>query len=239
MLVLKNLAFGFLVLFLAACGAPRPRHAVPQNESAPVAAPAAPLPAAAYRIDASRSELRILVYRAGALARFGHNHVLVNRSIQGSVNLANPASASQFRLSVPAAAFVVDDAQMRREEGADFAAEVPEDAKSGTLRNMLSSGVLDAGPFPTITVASIERHTAQQPADAGPMVATVMVEVAGHESTIAVPVTIEQDSSHLSAAGSFEIRQSALGLTPYSLMLGALQVQDAITIKFRIIASPG
>jgi hypothetical protein len=35
-----------------------------------------------------------------------------------------------------------------------------------------------------------------------------------------------------------ELRQTALGLTPYSLMLGALQVQDAIRIKFNIVASP-
>ena len=34
-----------------------------------------------------------------------------------------------------------------------------------------------------------------------------------------------------------ELRQSALGLTPYSIMFGALQVQDAVTIKFRLIAS--
>jgi hypothetical protein len=238
MLVFKNVGFGFLVLLLAACGAPRPRQTVPQNVGGPAQLPAAPSSAAAYRIDSSRSELRILVYRAGALARFGHNHVLVNRSIEGSVNRANPAAASQFRLSVPAAAFVVDDAQMRREEGADFAAEVPEDAKSGTLRNMLSAGVLDADRFPAITVASVERTGGQQPADSGRMVA-VTVQVAGHESEIDVPVTFEQDSSHLSAAGSFELRQSALGLTPYSLMLGALQVQDAITIKFRIVAAPG
>jgi hypothetical protein len=33
------------------------------------------------------------------------------------------------------------------------------------------------------------------------------------------------------------LRQSVLGLTPDSLMLGALQVQDAITIKFQIVAS--
>jgi hypothetical protein len=33
-----------------------------------------------------------------------------------------------------------------------------------------------------------------------------------------------------------ELRQSTLGLTPYSLMLGALQVQDALTVKFKIVA---
>jgi hypothetical protein len=238
MLVFKNLALGFFVLLLAACGAPRPRAVEPQNAgvSAPLAA--APPSATAYRVDASRSELRILVYRAGALARFGHNHVLVNRSIEGSVNLANPAGSSQFRLRVPAAAFVVDDAQLRREEGTDFAAEVPEDAKSGTLRNMLSAGVLNADQFPMITVVSVERSGGPPSADSGPMLVTVAVQVAGHESKIEVPVTLEQDAGHLSAAGTFELRQSELGLTPYSLMLGALQVQDAITIKFKIVAAP-
>jgi hypothetical protein len=31
-----------------------------------------------------------------------------------------------------------------------------------------------------------------------------------------------------------ELRQSALGLTPYSLLHGALQVQDAMQLKFKI-----
>jgi hypothetical protein len=35
-----------------------------------------------------------------------------------------------------------------------------------------------------------------------------------------------------------ELRQTDLGLTPYSLMLGALQVQDAMTVKFKIVALP-
>ena len=37
------------------------------------------LPGRVYRIDERQSELRILVYRAGPLARLGHNHVMVNR----------------------------------------------------------------------------------------------------------------------------------------------------------------
>jgi hypothetical protein len=33
------------------------------------------------------------------------------------------------------------------------------------------------------------------------------------------------------------LRQSDLGLTPFSVMLGALQVQDEMHIKFKIVAS--
>ena len=82
-------------------------------------------------------------------------------------------------------------------------------------------------------IAAAQSATAQ---DVATLTATVAISVAGHESTIDVPFTLRSDSSHLSATGSLELRQSTLGLTPYSLMLGALQVQDAMTIKFTLVA---
>ena len=69
--------------------------------------------------------------------------------------MPGPTSAAAFSLRIPAAGFVVDDAALRREEGADFAEETSEDAKSGTLRNMLSPALLDAAQFPAITVRSL------------------------------------------------------------------------------------
>ena len=53
------------------------------------------------------------------------------------------------------------------------------------------------------------------------------------------PSRFKCDSGRLSATGVLELRQSALGLTPYSLMLGALQVQDQMTVKFKIVAVAG
>jgi hypothetical protein len=178
------------------------------------------------------------VYRAGPLARFGHNHVIVNHAIRGMVSLADEAGESVFRLNVPVAGFVVDDPQARRDEGADFAGDIPEDAKSGTLHNMLSAALLDADAFPMITVNSVAAPAAPEGARDGALTATVAIDVAGHESKVDVPLTLRVDSRRLSATGTLELRQSALGLTPYSLMLGALQVQDAITIKFDIVAVP-
>ena len=243
LLVFKSIKLGMVALLLAACTAPGPRHATPQNPGESPAAP--PSHGKVYRIDESRSELRILVYRAGPLAHLGHNHVMVNRSIHGVVNLADSVAETQFSMEVPAAAFVVDDAQARSEEGPDFAAAVPDDAKSGTLHNMLSTSLLDADEFPMITIKSIAIASAGAPGtprsdlqDAGAVTFTVAISVAGHESRLDVPVTLHRDSDNLSAVGAVELRQTALGLTPYSLMLGALQVQDAIRIKFNIVASP-
>ena len=249
----KILGIGALALVLAACGAFQARHAGPKSPGASpeLQAPASPIdqgaPGTTYRVDETQSELRILVYRAGSLARLGHNHVVVNRRLRGAVNVAGAgaAGAASFWLSVPSAAFDVDDAQARAEEGADFAAAVPDDARSGTLQNMLSAAVLDAAEFPAITVRSVAVASPQGADGTGAagateatrtMVASVTIGVAGHESTIDVPFALQMESGRLSATGTMELRQSALGLAPYSLMLGALQVQDQMTVKFRIVA---
>jgi hypothetical protein len=228
----KICSVGVLALLLGGCGAPKLRQAAP-----PISTGAAPSrgspPGRVYRVDENQSELRVLVYRAGALARFGHNHVIVNRAVRGSVSVADAAGAaasasgSAFSLTVPVAGFVVDDVQARREEGSDFAAEVPDDARTGTLHNMLSTAVLDADEFPAILVSGVEVAAST---------AAVAFSVAGHESKIDVPFALQIDAAHLVASGTLEVRQSALGLAPYSLMLGALQVQDTMTIKFKIVA---
>jgi hypothetical protein len=241
--VFKSLSVAALALVLAACGAPRPRQTTPPGPAEAVPRPELPTTRGGYHIDASQSELRVLVYRAGPLARFGHNHVMVNHSIRGTVGPADAAGAAVFSLIVPAAGFVVDDAQARSQEGPDFAGDIPEDAKSGTLRNMLSEAVLNADQFPLITVNCIATRVAQGAPGAptsgtASLIATLAIRVAGHDSTIDAPFALEKDSDRLAASGSLELRQSSLGLTPYSLMLGALQVQDAMTIKFRIVAVP-
>jgi hypothetical protein len=236
--VFKNLSIGVLALFLAGCGVLKVRPAAPPPKpEESISRPGLP-PGRVYRIDEKQSELRILVYRAGPLAHFGHNHVIVNHAVRGAVNLADVPGDSVFWLTVPVADFVVDDAQARREEGADFAADVPDAAKSGTLHNMLSAALLNADEFPVIAVRSVAGSGSRAASGAGALTATVAISVAGHESTVDVPLTLHVDTGRLSAAGSLEIRQSALGLTPFSLMLGALQVQDAMTIKFEFVAVP-
>jgi polyisoprenoid-binding protein YceI len=236
--VFKTFVVGALALFLAACGALKPHNAAQPNPNEPLLPMDRRFPGKLYRIDESQSELRILVYRAGPLARLGHNHVMVNRSLRGAVNVADAPNESVFRLTVPVSGFAVDGAQARHEEGSDFDSEVPEEAKAGTLQNMRSSAVLDADEFPLITVNSVAFSAPPGASVADSMIATVTISVAGHDSKIDVPFKVRRDANQLSATGSSEIRQSALGLTPYSLMLGALQIQDAMTIKFKIVAAP-
>jgi YceI-like domain len=217
-----------LVVALAACAGPQPRRAPAAGAIPPGTLQALP-PPGDYQIDSGNSELRLLVYRAGPLARLGHNHVMVNRSVIGHARIGDAISSTSFSLSLPVSAFSVDDAQSRSEEGDDFPGEIPEDAKEGTRHNMLSPAVLNALQFPDITVTS-----AALSGDLSSVTADVEISAAGHKSKISVPLTLRGDSQHLIATGSAEVRQTALGLAPYSLLGGALQVQDAMQLKFKI-----
>ncbi|HMH89344.1 MAG TPA: YceI family protein [Steroidobacteraceae bacterium] len=219
-----------MVLILSACGAPRPRPSAPQPAIHPASILQALPPPGAYTIDSQNSELRILVYRAGPLANLGHNHVMVNRGVTGLVQVGSSISSSSFSLKVPVESFVVDDAEARREEGSDFPGDIPPDAKSGTRRNLLSAAVLNAAEFPLITVSSVALSGTP---DA--LSAELTVSVAGHETTISAPCTLQGDEHRLTAAGSMELRQTAIGLAPYSLLHGALQVEDAMQLKFSIV----
>ena len=46
----------------------------------------------------------------------------------------------------------------------------------------------------------------------------------------------ELSADQLVLEGSSPLRQSELGLTPFSAMMGALQVQDEMQVSYRIVA---
>ena len=230
----KHLNAAALALLLAACGAPPARVSSTHPAATPPAPPPASAPAAhgaAYRIDASHSELRLLVYRAGVMAKLGHDHVIVNRALEGSVTYSGDLAGAAFFLIVPTSGFVVDEDAARRQEGADFSEQIDADAKAGTLHNMLGPAVLDAQGHPAITVRSVSVATAASGAQA-----TVRVSVAGHESSLVVPFTVDTLPGRLHAQVDFTVRETSLGLTPFSIFLGALRVEDQVRVKLDLVA---
>ena len=171
------------------------------------------------------------------MAALGHDHVIVNRALEGWVSAVgapaagSPAGAAFF-LSIPAAGFVVDEAAARAQEGADFTDEIGEDAKAGTLHNMLSPAVLDAESHASITVQSVSIETVP-----GGAHATMRISVAGHESSLVEPFTVDTAAGGLHAQALFTLRQTALGLTPFTALLGALRVDDQVRVKLDLFAT--
>lgn len=186
-----------------------------------------------YRVSSEESEVRVLVYRDGPMARLGHNHVLRSRGLGGDILLGDHGEEPRFSLVLPVASFSVDETGLRAEEGDDFPGAVAEDAISGTRKNMLSESLLDAARFPEIRLMS--RKVAGVAPD---YTMTVAIEVKGQTHDLRVPVRVEQEAKELRATGAFTVTHEELGLTPFTVMGGLLSVKDEIRLRFRIVARP-
>ena len=223
-------AFLFPLLVLAAC-----QTLPPSEETAVLPAPVdtgVTLPADAPRfiVDSEASEIRLLVYRAGPLARFGHNHVITGRA-RGEIRAGVGAAASGFRLEVPVESFVVDPPVARAEEGGEFATEVSEQARQATRENMLGKDVLDAVSHALI---QIDSRALGGPRWNPTVLARVTLRGATRDLRFRAAV-IQQDDL-LTVTGNFRVRQSDFGVTPFTTLGGGLQVRDMIDIRIRLVA---
>ncbi|HEY6484145.1 MAG TPA: YceI family protein [Steroidobacteraceae bacterium] len=179
------------------------------------------------------SLLTILAFRGGTLASAGHNHVIASHDLNGTLYVPRDPTRATLQIRIPVALLKIDEATLRAPQGAGFPPNVPESAKQGTRRNMLGAAVLDVADYPDIVLSC--EHL-QPLTDAVTLRAQVQVSVRGHTHTISVPVRYTLQNDRITASGELPIRQSELGLTPFSTLLGALQVQDELQVKFRIVA---
>ncbi len=225
------------LICLAGCpapphGPPPPAVAVPPGAAKPPQLP--PREGRPYDVVSNESLLTILAFRGGALAKAGHNHVIASHDVSGTFYVPDDVMHSTFELHVPVGQLTIDEPGLRSKEGPDFPPEVPDSAKEGTRRNMLSEALLNGAQYPELTLTSGR----MQPGTMGgaSVQADVQVTVRGQTHTVPVPVAYTLAGGELVASGEVPIKQSDLGLTPFSAMLGALQVQDELRIRFRIVA---
>ena len=210
---------------LGACAVP-PRPGASETQLPPAgSAPARTV----YEIV--ESDVTVRVYRDGPLARLGHNHVIASTAVTGRIELGEPVSASTLELALPLDSLTVDDPARRLAAGSDFPDTLTEADREGTRRNMLGSALLDAARFPVMRLASVaveEREDALR--------VTTRVEVAGNVRELVVPVVTELRDGALVARGEFTVTHADLGLTPFSVALGALRVREDLRVTFHLVA---
>lgn len=228
--VLFGALFGAILLALAAC------QTVAQAPSASVveeaaALPRAPVDSQSYVINDAQSDIRFLVFRAGPLARLGHNHVVQAKNIRGEIRLAKDIHQSSFFIELPVKDFLVDAESARLAEGAEFFPQPDADAIAGTLRNMLGERVLDAARFATIEIRSLALS-----GPAAGMDVALRIRLHGVERDMVVPTVVELSDGRIVASAFFSIRQSDFGITPLSVLGGALQVADTVKVRLRLVA---
>jgi polyisoprenoid-binding protein YceI len=211
------------LLLLAACAAKAPlAPPVPLETGEAWYQQAARSGKKIYPIDSAQSLIAITVRRGGALARLGHDHVVASRSVTGFVAPDAGRADFHFRLDQ----MTVDETALRVAAGLDTQPSL--DAIEGTRENMLKR-VLDAARYPVVLL-----HAERVRGKEGMLRLTVTLH--GVARTIDTPVVIEQGKASVTASGELQLRQTDFGITPMSVMGGAMVVQDTMELRFKIVA---
>ena len=217
-----------LALCLAAC-APPPAVAPDALPAAPSGCPDADYRQLAaqgrpvFRVESARSLVTLEVHRAGSLARIGHDHVIAARDVHGYVAPDDSRADLYLRLD----ALTVDESELRAQAKLDTH-PTPEDI-AGTRRNMLNGFEADRHPFAQVRIRGAATNGGEAPLE-------VAVSLHGATHSFVVPVRTSRSGDELVATGVVTLRQTDFGIKPLSVLGGALQVQDAVEVRFSIRA---
>lgn len=184
-----------------------------------------------YKIDGVQSSIMLQVYRDGPLARFGHNHVIAVEQIGGVLYREKTLSQSEFELSFPVAAMVIDRAADRAAAGSEFSSAVAPEAIAGTRENMVGPKLLAALQYPVISLRSVSISGSLPD-----LQMVVAIKVRNIESLQTLPVHVSEQNATLIADGEVSLSQARLGLAPYSVLGGGLRVSDTIKARFHLVA---
>ena len=177
-----------------------------------------------FRVDPAQSLVVIEVRRSGSLARLGHDHVVAGREIEGY--LAPQEGRADLYLALGRLA--VDESALRAEAG--FDTQPAQSDISGTRANMLDK-VLEANRFP---FALIRVRGAS--ADLRDLTFAVAITLHGVTRTLQAPARVDVDAERIEVSGRFSFDQTDFGITPYSLLGGAIAVRNRLDLRFRVRA---
>lgn len=215
---------------LAGCQTSPPKEELPAP-AAPLAEFVIPANSTEYRVVAADSLLQILVYRGGTMARLGHNHVIASHQLAGSVYVTEDPTQTRFDIRFPVNDLTVDEPALREKAGAEFPPGVPENARVGTRNNLLSAALLDGANHPEIRLRATDVVAAAAGYELG-----IEILIKGQVRSVRVPATVRREEGVLFASGEFPLKQSALGLEPFSVAMGTLVVLDDMKVRFEVTA---
>lgn len=183
-----------------------------------------------YCVDGERSQAEILVRRGGALARFGHDHVVVARDLHGII-LKSPAGPSKSRadLRVDLRTLIVDEPGLREKYALDTQPTPSDIART--------SGNLQSKVLNTSTWKEALLHMDVESESATELEAGLTIQLRGRVVELPLSVRLhELGQGRFLAEGEFSVLQSDFGMEPFSVLGGGLQVEDRVDLFFHVEA---
>ncbi|MEM9173057.1 MAG: hypothetical protein AAGA84_10165 [Pseudomonadota bacterium] len=227
---------GLVCLIISAC-APVTQSTAPSAQDGtqipvdnPIRDRQPPANAVRFSIVSANSEMRILTFRDGPMARFGHNHVILSRSLSGSIWQTESLDDSLVRIVLPVNTLSVDEPAERAAEGDAFSSVVDEEARDATRANMLGESLLNAQSHAFV------RATCSNLTGFNNATIDCAIDIAGSVVTLTLPIDVTIEGNQLVATGEATVTHEQLGLTPYSAAGGAIRVADGMTLRYSIKA---
>jgi|TARA_B110000902_G_scaffold264261_1_gene345256 hypothetical protein len=214
---------------LTACSVQREESTAPQRPANfPTAIYANPDPQSSlYKVDSANSIVRIKVLRGGAMAKFGHDHIVASRDIQGYLLLGDDNSC-RADFYAPLNQLIVDDPVLR--DQASLVTTPSEKDIAGTKTNMLIS--LEAEEFPFVQLQSLDCAGVM---DGQPVATNIGLHGIFQEQQLIMAVA-QPSSNSFVISGSFAILQTDFGIEPFSVFNGLLKVEDRLEISYQLLA---
>jgi polyisoprenoid-binding protein YceI len=179
-----------------------------------------------FAVDASASSVRVHVGKTGIGSFAGHEHDVVAQSLRGEVVADfDDLPRSSVDISVNARSLKVT--------GSDE----PEGDVPKVQQAMTGPKVLYVARFPSIRFRS--REVAAKRLSPGLYELLITGELSLHGVTktmTVVPIRLEAHGDTLTGTGKMVVKQTEFGIEPVSAAGGLVQVEDEVTVSFRIVA---
>jgi polyisoprenoid-binding protein YceI len=175
-------------------------------------------------VDLERSRVYIHVDKTG----LGHEHAVVGRLQSGRVEFGGEQQAGELVFDM--AHFAADTNDARNYLGLDGSSDPSTQRK--VTENMLGSAVLDVAQFPTASYKiTAVRDTGKRTQRQAPIFEFAGVfTLHGVARPLKFLVEAEPQEHWTRLRGSFPIRQTDFGITPFSKAFGAIGVADQLKI---------
>ncbi|MBT6277948.1 MAG: YceI family protein [Chromatiales bacterium] len=188
-----------------------------------------------FHVDSRDSLILIYTYRGGRLKKLGHSHVIAARSMEGSAAVTPNVVGTRLQLRIALHELSVDERPLRTAAGPEFSSKPSPEDVAATRNNMLSMAGLNAGQHPHAIISGV----ISQRNERGVTVA-VRLSLNGATAHITVAgVSLTQRENVWRLKGRTTVKQSMLGIEPFSALAGALIVLDEVTIDFDVAARLG
>ena len=183
-----------------------------------------------YRIDATRSTLAVMVFKAGMGSGLAHDHVVRASEFSGELRI-DPVSPTQSSIAVTvrAASLVPDEPTVR--EKFKVAKQLSESDREKVKKTMDGEEQLSVVKFPEITFVS-KRIDAE---GTGKVNVSGIFTLHGVSREVRFPAAVSFADGTFHGSGTLEFKQSEFGIKPYSAVLGAIRNQDTVRLHFDLV----